>query len=81
VSSTGIAFGCTGPTTPFASVVRNENSLCSCAWGSRGWTSVDLYAVEEEALRGALLAAWKIVAPPGLVARFAALAVNLEDGR
>ena len=51
------------------------------AWGTRGWTSVDLYGVEEEVLRGALLAAWKIVAPPGLLARFAALAVDLEDDR
>jgi hypothetical protein len=51
------------------------------AWGTRGWTSVDLYAVEEEALRSALLAAWKTVAPPGLVARFAALSVDLEDDR
>jgi hypothetical protein len=51
------------------------------AWGSRGWTSVDLYAVDKESLRGVLLAAWKTVAPPGLVARFVVLAVNLEDGR
>ncbi len=51
------------------------------AWGSRGWTSVDLSAVEEEVLRGALLAAWKTAAPPGLVARFAALAVDPDDDR
>lgn len=51
------------------------------AWGSRGWTSVDLFAVEEEVLRGALLAAWKTAAPLGLVARFAALAVDPDDDR
>lgn len=49
------------------------------AWGTRGWTSVDLFAVEEEVLRSALLAAWKTAAPPGLVARFAALAVDPDD--
>jgi hypothetical protein len=36
------------------------------AWGSRGWTNVDLAAADEEALRSALLAAWKTVAPRGL---------------
>lgn len=51
------------------------------AWGSRGWTSVDLFAVEEGVLRIALLAAWKTVAPPGLVARYAALAVDPDDHR
>ena len=38
------------------------------AWGARGWTNVDLTVVIEETLRSALLAAWKAVAPPGLVA-------------
>jgi hypothetical protein len=51
------------------------------AWGSRGWTSVDLFAVEEEVLRGALLAAWRTAAPPGLVTRFAALAVDPDGDR
>ncbi|GJD67061.1 hypothetical protein MPEAHAMD_7265 [Methylobacterium frigidaeris] len=34
VSNTGIALGCTGPTTPFASIVTNENSWCSSGTGS-----------------------------------------------
>ena len=49
------------------------------AWGSRGWTSVDLLAIEEEVLRSALLEAWKTAAPSGLVARFASLAVDVDD--
>lgn len=46
------------------------------SWGARGWTSLDLYAAEEETLRNALLAAWRTVAPPGLVARYADLALS-----
>lgn len=40
------------------------------SWGARGWTNVDLVQAEEETLRGALLAAWRTVAPRGLVARY-----------
>ena len=40
------------------------------ASGTRGWTSLDLYAAEESSLRGALLNAWRATAPPGLVARY-----------
>ena len=43
------------------------------SWGSRGWTNVDLTNAEEETLRGALLSAWRTVAPPGLVARYQAV--------
>lgn len=42
-------------------------------WGARGWTSLDLDAAAEETLRGALLKAWTVTAPPGLVARYAGL--------
>ncbi len=45
-------------------------------WGTRGWTSLDLYAVEEETLRSTLLAAWWTVAPPALVARYEGLALD-----
>ena len=38
------------------------------AWGRRGWTNLDLAGADEEIVRGALLAAWRNVAPPGLVA-------------
>ena len=40
------------------------------SWGARGWTNVDLSQVEEETLRSALLAAWRNVAPPKLVAKY-----------
>ncbi len=46
------------------------------AWGERGWTSLDLFAVEEAFLRAGLLAAWRATAPPALVARTAALALD-----
>ncbi|GEP12359.1 MmcQ/YjbR family DNA-binding protein [Methylobacterium gnaphalii] len=46
------------------------------AWGSRGWTSLDLDAAEEEILRSALLAAWKTTAPSGLVAHYEALMIG-----
>ena len=46
------------------------------AWGSRGWTSLDLLAAEEESLRGALLNAWRATAPPGLVARYDGLGLD-----
>ena len=46
------------------------------AWGNRGWTSLDLFAVEEEVLRAALLTAWETAAPPALVGRYAGLAVD-----
>lgn len=45
-------------------------------WGTRGWTSLDLCMAEEETLRGALLAAWRTVAPPRLVARYDGLALD-----
>ncbi len=45
-------------------------------WGARGWTSLDVDSVEEEILRAALLTAWRIVAPPGLVARYEGLALD-----
>lgn len=45
-------------------------------WGVRGWTSLDLYAAEEETLRRALLAAWRTVAPPSLVARYEGMALD-----
>ncbi|AWN39075.1 MmcQ/YjbR family DNA-binding protein [Methylobacterium radiodurans] len=47
-------------------------------WGSRGWTSLDLNAAEEETLRSALLTAWRTVAPPRLVARYEGLALDPE---
>lgn len=40
------------------------------AWGRRGWTNLDLDACEEETLREALLAAWRVTAPADLVARY-----------
>ena len=40
------------------------------SWGRRGFTNVDLNAVDEETLRSALLAAWQTVAPAGLVAAY-----------
>jgi hypothetical protein len=48
------------------------------SWGARGWTNVDLFAAEEETLRSALLAAWRTVAPPGLVERYAPLMLTEE---
>lgn len=45
-------------------------------WGVRGWTSLDLDAAGEEMLRASLLTAWRIVAPPGLVARYDELALD-----
>lgn len=33
------------------------------AWGRRGWTNLDLAACDEAALRSALVAAWRTVAP------------------
>lgn len=41
------------------------------SWGRRGWTNVDLVEADEETLRSALMAAWRTVAPPGLVAEYA----------
>lgn len=46
------------------------------AWGERGWTRLDLFAVEEDGLRAGLLAAWRNAAPPALVARTADLALD-----
>ena len=43
----------------------------SGSWGRRGWTNVDLVEADEETLRSALMAAWRTVAPPGLVAEYA----------
>ena len=40
------------------------------AWGRRGWTNLDLYECEEETLREALLAAWRVTAPADLVSRY-----------
>ncbi len=42
------------------------------SWGRRGWTNLDLVEADEETLRSALMAAWRTVAPPGLVAEYAA---------
>lgn len=39
-------------------------------WGARGWTNVELTEIDEETLRSALLAAWRCVAPAGLVAAY-----------
>lgn len=41
------------------------------SWGRRGWTNVDLVEAGEETLRTALLAGWRSVAPPALVAEYA----------
>ena len=41
------------------------------SWGRRGWTNVDLIEAGEETLRSALLASWRAVAPPALVAEYA----------
>lgn len=40
------------------------------AWGRRGWTNISLAEADEDAVRDALLAAWRNVAPPGLVAEY-----------
>ena len=40
------------------------------SWGKRGWTNVDLNTADEAIIRGALLAAWKAVAPAYLVSKF-----------
>lgn len=37
------------------------------AWGRRGWTNLALDGADEPAVRSALLAAWRNVAPPRLV--------------
>jgi hypothetical protein len=42
----------------------------SGSWGRRGWTNVDLVEADEETLRSTLLAAWRTVAPSGLVAEY-----------
>jgi hypothetical protein len=39
------------------------------AWGRRGWTRVNLEAADETTLKGALLAAWRTVAPKRLADR------------
>ncbi|MCJ2132348.1 MmcQ/YjbR family DNA-binding protein [Methylobacterium sp. E-045] len=36
------------------------------AWGRRGWTNLLLAGAEEETLRGALLTAWRCLAPDAL---------------
>ena len=42
------------------------------AWGRRGWTSLDLDACDDEdVLRDALLAAWRVTAPPALTEAYA----------
>ncbi len=41
------------------------------AWGRRGWTSLDLDACEEDVLRDALLAAWRVTAPTVVVEAYA----------
>ena len=40
------------------------------AWGRRGWTNLDLDPCDEEALRAALLAAWRATAPAALAAAY-----------
>ncbi len=37
------------------------------AWGRRGWTNLFLDGADEETLRGALLAAWRALAPGALL--------------
>ncbi|SFK38372.1 MmcQ/YjbR family DNA-binding protein [Methylorubrum salsuginis] len=62
-----------------AAAIEAEPDACAPvpgSWGERGWTSLDLYAVEEAFLRAGLLAAWRATAPPALVARTAALALD-----
>ncbi|MCJ2013462.1 MmcQ/YjbR family DNA-binding protein [Methylobacterium sp. J-076] len=43
------------------------------AWGRRGWTNLDLDPCEEETLRAALLAAWRVTAPADLLLRYEGL--------
>lgn len=62
-----------------AAATEAEPDACEAvpgAWGERGWTSVELFAVEEDFLRAGLLAAWRNTAPPALVARTAARALD-----
>lgn len=62
-----------------AAAVEVEPDACAPvpgAWGERGWTSLDLFGVEEHFLRTGLLAAWRVTAPPALVARTAVLALD-----
>lgn len=40
------------------------------SWGRRGWTNLDLPDCEEETLREALLAAWRVTAPSDLVSLY-----------
>ena len=40
------------------------------SWGARGWTNVELDPIDDDLLRTTLLAAWRTVAPPGLIAEF-----------
>lgn len=47
------------------------------SWGRRGSTRISLPDVDEPTLRSALLAAWRTVAPPRLVARYDGL--EIED--
>lgn len=44
------------------------------AWGRRGWTNLDLDLCAEETLRDALLAAWRMTAPPELRAAYVDMA-------
>ena len=46
------------------------------SWGRRGSTNVSLPDADEETLRSALLAAWRTVAPRGLVARYDPLEIR-----
>ena len=66
------------PQTQTAAVEAEPDAFAPVpgAWGTRGWTSLDLYAAEEESLRSALLNAWKATAPPGLVARYEGLGLE-----
>ena len=41
------------------------------AWGRRGWTNLDLDPCEEETLRDALLAAWRVTAPQAVADAYA----------
>jgi hypothetical protein len=81
----GKIFGTLGPRDERMAVVKltpDQQEILSSAesaifapipggWGRRGWTHVRLDAADEAALRSALDAAWRNVAPKRLAARHA----------